>query len=369
MRAALSLLLLAASCSANTVFAASVPFDLASGRPVVELTVNDGGPYRFVFDTGCPGLIVGRSLVEEASLEIVGDTEVQSPLQGAPVAAQLARVPSIELGGARVTDLEAIVLDVPGLDAGVVGPSVFRGHGPLTLDFAEQTITIGGALGEAGSWLPFGESAPLLDAPVRIGDVVLDGHVDTGSPDVLAVPARLADRLPLTGPVRTVGRARTVDAEFEIRAAPIETSARVGDAEIPLSEVRIAELPVANLGTGGLLGLKLQIDWERERFALTGKAAPAPAAGPRTRVVAAGEGPRFGVRAAPSPDGTIEVVGTDPGSAAEAIGLLAGDRIVAINGKPTAQLERARIRQELAADGLELEVERDGKKLVLKRPS
>jgi S1-C subfamily serine protease len=123
---------------------------------------------------------------------------------------------------------------------------------------------------------------------------------------------------------------------------------------------------VANLGTAGLRGLTLHIDWDNNRFALTGRADPAPGH-PHLGAAPAGEGPRFGVRARPSDDGTIQVIGTDPGSPAESIGLLAGDRILAINGKPTTELGFALVREELAEPDLSLTVERDGESIRLQR--
>jgi predicted aspartyl protease len=351
--------------------AATAPFEVSTGRPMVQLTVNGEGPYPFVLDTGAPGLIVRPALVDKLGLEVVGTTQVNSPLGGTPVEARQMRVDSISLGGAAVTNLEAIVLDhlgKAGLGMGIIGPSLFREHGPLQLDFRGNTVTIGDDAKPAGAqtWLSFGESAPLLDVPVQIGELRIDGHIDTGSPGVLAIPSRFEDQLPLKGPVRTVGMARTVDAEFEIRAAPIETSVRVGDAEIPLREVHLAELPVANLGTAGLRGLSLHVDWENERFALTGVAEPV-AEQPPSHAVRAGGGPRFGVRARPTEDGAIQVVGTDPGSPAETIGLLPGDRIIAINGKATGELGHSQVRAELAKPGVELTVERDGEKIQVKR--
>jgi predicted aspartyl protease len=366
------LLVLVLLPAGGAALAATASFDVDSGRPIVQLTVNGKGPYPFVFDTGSPALLVSQSLVDELGLEVVGKDEVGSPLGGTPVEVDVVRVDSIALGGAAVGGLKAMVLDMGGhgLGKGIVGPVLFREHGPITMDFKSNTIALGDDASAAGieSWLPFGDSAPLLDILVRIGDVVIDGHVDTGNPDVLAVPTRFEESLPLSGPVRTISRARTVDAEFDIRSAPIDASARIGGVEIPLQEVRLAELPVANLGTAGLRGLQLHIDWDEERFALTGTSEPGTGPGPRrmVRQVSGGDGPRFGLRAMPSPDGSIQVAGTDPGSAAEAIGLLAGDRVIAVNGKPTRDLEHAQIRTELARADLELTIERDGEKLQLK---
>lgn len=341
--------------------AATAPFETSSGRPMVQLTVNGKGPYPFVLDTGAPSLIVRPALVEELGLEVTGKTEVNSPMGGTPVEVREVQVASIDLGGATVTGLEAIELShlgKAGLGMGIVGPAVFRDSGPMVLDFKANTVTIGedAKPGPVETWIPFGESAPLLDIPVQIGELLIDGHIDTGSPGVLAIPSGFEDKLPLSGPVRVLGMGRTVDAEFEIRSAPIEATVRVADAQIPVREVSFAPLPVANLGTGGLRGLNLYIDWEHERFALTGKAEP----------VARQARPRFGIRARPTEDGSIEVMGTEPGSPAEAIGLLAGDRIVAINGKSMGELGAA-VRAELSKPDTELTVERNGETIRLKR--
>ncbi len=376
--AALSLLLILT----GKALAETIPFDVSSGRPMVELMVNGQGPYPFVLDTGSPDLVVMKSLVDELGLEVVGSDELQSPMQGTPVPVDVVHVDSVGLGTITLGELEAPVLDMGqhGLGYGIVGPAMFRDQGSITLDFQNNSVSFGGgSRDDVRSWMPFGASAPLLDIPVYLGDLEIDGHLDTGNPGVLSVPNPLEGRLPLSGPVRTIGQARTVDAVFDIRAAPIETSARVGDAEIPLNQIMLSAIPVANLGTAGLRGLVLHIDWQAERFALTGKGdpAPGPLGGARAasstdgarRVVreAGGEGPRFGMRAGSSGGGPIEVLGTEPGSAAEAIGLLAGDRIVAINGRPTGDLEISAIRAELASADLALTVEREGERLTLTR--
>lgn len=365
------LLMLALLSAAHADDPVTATFEVDSGRPIVQLTVNGKGPYPFVFDTGSRALLVMKSLANELGLEFVREDELQSPASGTPMRVDVVAIDSIALGGFATGELTAMVLDMghQGLGMGIVGPVLFRDHGPMTIDFKNNTIVIGNdALpAEIDTWMPFGVSAPLLDAPVRIGNLVIDGHIDTGNPSVLSVPAEYETSLPLSGPIRTIGHARTVDAEFEIRGATIDASARIGDAEVPLRQILLSDLPVANLGTAGLRGTVLHIDWQGERFGLTGTAVTDTGPSLMRQRVVAGSGPRFGLMARPQPDGAIQVAGTEPGSTAEVIGLLAGDRIVAINGTPTGDLDHGRTRTELAREDLELTVERNGEEVVLKR--
>ena len=344
--------------------------------------VNGHGPYPFVFDTGSPALLVMQSLADELKLEVVDSDELVSPIGGTPLPVDVVKVESITLGGATTEDIEAFVLDMDGrgLGMGIVGPALFRDHGAMTIDFQHNTIGIGGPPPEGiATWMPFGDSAPLLDVPVRIGDTVVKGHLDTGSPGRVTLPYDFEDKLPLTGPGRTIGRGRTVDAEFEVRSAPIDAAASLGDAKIPLEQIEFSNNPAANVGTAAVRGLMLHIDWAEDRFALTGTAKPlsslrqrahsGPAETGSQRVVqaAGGKQPTFGMRAVPSSDGTIQVVRTDPGTAAEAIGLQEGDRIVALNGKSAGDLDRASVRSELMHPDLVLTVERDGETVQLQR--
>lgn len=278
----------AASGQAKPETALRAPFDLASGRPVVMMSVNGKGPYPFVFDTGAPGLLLMKSLADELALESVGVARVNSPAGGEPVEMNVVRIESIDVGGASAHDVRAQVMDFGDgrLGAGVVGPAMFRDYGRVALDFAANQLIIGGDVegADGARWIAFGPSAPLLDADIVIGEISMPAHIDTGAPHVLSVPHSYADRLPLAGPVTVIGMARTIDREFEIKSAPIAASARLGDAEIPLTDIRFFDIPFANLGSGGLRGLMLEIDWTGERFRLDGVATPVEPPPARVRV-------------------------------------------------------------------------------------
>ena len=165
-------LVVAGLAATGAPLAATAPFDVSTGRPMVALTVDGKGPYPFVLDTGAPGLMVRPELVDELGLEVLGKTQVNSPVGGTPVETQRVRVKSIDLGGTTVTDLEALVIDMGGaqLGMGVVGPAVFRRLGPAKLDFENDTFALGDDAKPVGveGWIPFGPSAPLLDG-TKIG--------------------------------------------------------------------------------------------------------------------------------------------------------------------------------------------------------
>ncbi len=283
-------LLSACSVADETVASvASVPFELSTGRPVVEMKINGQGPFNVVFDTGAPGITLMKHTAEQLGLEVIDTQLVGSPAGGTPVSAEVVLIDTIDLHGAVVSDRRATVLDFggPALGDGVIGPAVFEQFGRVALDFTAQKIEVGGNVTHGNAdWITFGPSAPILDAQLTIGVEKIPAHIDTGAPHVIAVPNALADKLPLTGPVVTVARARTIDREFEIKGAPIDVEAKLGQATVPLQQIQFHDLPFANIGSGALRGLTIEIDWLNQRFAIRGEATPVALQPRRVRVSA-----------------------------------------------------------------------------------
>ncbi len=251
------------------------PFDLSSGRPVVDITINGEGPYPFIFDTGATGAMMRTSLVEELGLSLAGRRSVNSPAGGEPVEVDTTSLGVITLGGAEARDVQAIIIDFGDPQqmgsVGVIGPDIFAAYGRVAYDFSRHSVEIGGALhhGEEAAWQDFSETSPLIEIPITVGEVTLPVHIDTGNPSTLSFPADRAAELPLTGPLRVVGQARTIDRVMEVQAAPIDTPAIIGDVAIPLTRIVTFPLPFANMGAAALDGLYLEIDWTRERMALS----------------------------------------------------------------------------------------------------
>jgi C-terminal processing protease CtpA/Prc len=118
-------------------------------------------------------------------------------------------------------------------------------------------------------------------------------------------------------------------------------------------QLSFSDLSIANVGFDLLRRFAVTIDVERRRVRLEeGQVAAGPSPARR----------RYGVRIQPSGSGDLEVAGRDPGSPAEKAGLLAGDRIVGVNGKPVGELSPGQIADMMHASPVSLVVERKGER-------
>src|SRR5262245_311086 len=186
----------------------SVPMESFGGRPVVSLKLEGKSPVPFVLDTGASGTGIAATLRKAQELSVIGRARVASPGSPTAVEADLVRIGLLEMGGARLSGLTTVALDMsgpfpgPGDPVGVLSASAFSGY-LLTIDYPGQRVTV--ATGD----LPAADGKTVFefDASRRIPGLALslagtsvDVDMDTGSPGGIALPAEYAERLPLAGP-------------------------------------------------------------------------------------------------------------------------------------------------------------------------
>ncbi|MEJ2507011.1 MAG: aspartyl protease family protein, partial [Ignavibacteriaceae bacterium] len=56
----------------------TVPLDLSTQRPILELMINGTGPYRFIFDTGSSTNVIDQEIADKLSLEVIGEDSLQT---------------------------------------------------------------------------------------------------------------------------------------------------------------------------------------------------------------------------------------------------------------------------------------------------
>jgi hypothetical protein len=126
--------------------AAPVPFELLkTGHMAVMVKINGKGPYRLIFDTGAPITLLTNKVAREAGLT-KGRSRPTFSLFGTMGE---VKVKTMEIGGQKAEDLDAIVMDHPAVAAmaqalgpleGIVGFPFFARF-KMTLDYQAKTMT------------------------------------------------------------------------------------------------------------------------------------------------------------------------------------------------------------------------------------
>jgi hypothetical protein len=120
---------------------------LKSGHMAVQVKVNGKGPFRLVFDTGAPMMLVTTRLAKEAG---VIKKDAKAPglglfnFMGTPVA-----IKEFEMGGLKAQDVQTMVMDHPTVAAmesffgridGIVGFPFFARY-RMTIDYQAKEMT------------------------------------------------------------------------------------------------------------------------------------------------------------------------------------------------------------------------------------
>ena len=347
----------------------TTPMGMDFKKPAIEVTINGRGPFKLLVDTGAsPALILNADLAAELGLERIGTGHVGDPSNPRAVEVALHPVQSFTIGGATFSDFTAIAWDrstlYSGDDAprGVVGFPLF--HDVLvTFDYPGSQMRLAkGNLERGDHVVPFTSPMGVPEVPIEIGGKQYDAHLDSGSMAALMLPLELQDEVPIDGPPKEVGRARTVNSEFAIYTADFsgKTSIAGHPIETPtLSFVEIISSP--NVGSQVLSNFAITFDQRKSlaRFELpTGTTA-------RVKRQRGGLGIQLGRR-----ENNYVVMGTVPDSPADAADLKEGDQLVAVNGKRIADLPPGDMATEMRRNVVVLTVDRNGKShdVTLERP-
>jgi hypothetical protein len=124
----------------------TVPFELLkSGHMAVQVKVNGKGPFRLIFDTGAPTSLLNTRVAREAKLATNAPA-----LPGFGTVGEV-KVKTLEVGGQKVEDVAAIVMDHPTVELigqklgkrvdGLVGFPFFARF-KMTIDYEKKTMTL-----------------------------------------------------------------------------------------------------------------------------------------------------------------------------------------------------------------------------------
>jgi Aspartyl protease len=260
----------------------SMPLQWSRGIPVVELKINGKGPFRFFFDTGAQGSVLGLDLAKELELPVLGDARVASP-GGKGVPAQNVRMDKIELGGATLRNLSALAFDRSVLGTGqdhprgVFSAKSFPGY-LVTMDYPKERLVIrSGELpaADGAAIFAYGPNQRLPELKLDVAGHEVTLHMDSGASGGLTLPWEMADHLPLEAKPVEVGRGRRVDQEVIIYGAKLKGDVKIGKFVLHNPDLRFQKLPGATgqVGNGILRKFAVTLDSKNSRIRLEEVAA------------------------------------------------------------------------------------------------
>jgi membrane-associated protease RseP (regulator of RpoE activity) len=125
----------------------AVPFELLPTKHIaVQVRINGKGPYRVIFDTGAPVLLLGSRAAKESGVLGGG---APAPIFGMLGGTGQFSIKKLELGALVAKDISTVVMDHPAIEVlssvfgpleGIVGFPFFARY-KMTIDYQKQELT------------------------------------------------------------------------------------------------------------------------------------------------------------------------------------------------------------------------------------
>ncbi|HXM47275.1 MAG TPA: aspartyl protease family protein [Pyrinomonadaceae bacterium] len=370
---------------ANVQFAAgrsalNIPFEFEFNQIVLLVRVNDSAPIKFLFDTGAGISIL--SARRGASLKLKQVDTVKATGVGGSLEGSLASGVSLSVPGVAVLNqrLAVLPLNVPFCEGknieGIIGYDFIK---EFVVEINYETRTL--SLFEPSNYQYKGhgevfplimKGTPRIHAQIGVpGKPAIEGlfEIDTGSDGVLTINSPFVNRQKLvsalTAQVANIerglgGESKRIDARLGYM--------QLGSFKINAPLVGLSIDTVGSMAAGdndGPIGneimrrFKVTIDYSRQRMMLEPNSSLSdPYESDMSGIVIDAEGKNCRIF-------KVEDI-TEQSPAAES-GILAGDEIVAVDGRPANQFTSARIEKLLMQDGAvrSLTLRRDGKVRVV----
>lgn len=336
-----------------------LPMDTSTRHPIVEVTIDDQGPFRFVVDSGAGGTLIDDDLAKKLTLKSIGKAMAGDASGNAAKEMPLVMVERIGIGSARffdsiaiIGDLDAVLQDQQDGADGVLGFNTFADC-LVTFDYPNGKLIL-----EKGSLPPadgrhileFVDDHHIPSVTLNITGVEVAVTLDTGAAIAGTLAAELEGKVRTIRPPRPTGKTRRMNSAVDQREARIDGSVMLGRHEI--------QQPVFSfMGERSVLGYHVF-----KHFAITFDQKAKTVRFARSGTAPITIEPRYtaGFGAKPTPDGRVVWYALDGLPAAQA-GLKEGDLIVAANGKPTADYDLSQWRTMFEKPGMVvLDVRRDG---------
>lgn len=338
-----------------------LPLVKNSTHPKVVVDVGDGEHYEFIVDTGAGVNVIDSSIAESQGYEVVGEMEIGAP-GGPQIPGKIVRVPLIRVGDATIENAEFVTMDVigfsGGMTQGVIGIGTFSDHlVEYYIRGGQITVSKGSLSADKVGVIPYDGSKGQIEIEVDVAGTIVPTHIDTGSMGGLMLPGEMAASLPLIEAPMSGGKARLVGGERDISHAQL--AGNIQFAGLKYENLTVSFMTPSsgsgNIG-GRILGqLVVSIDQKNHLIGFEKRLHD-------KAVVKTDKRRRLGIQFSGRSNIDSMTIGrVDEGSLGEKAGLLAGDALLTINGKPVGDYGMPALAALFGgSEALRIEVEREG---------
>ncbi len=233
----------------------------------VDATVNGGGPFRFIVDTGAAISVVSSQLGNQ--LPDGGLTLTAAGIGGTTDSVSTVQINSLGIGNMTFQGFLAAVIDIPlfqGLQVdGIIGLPVFRSL-TMRIDYPRKTLRVQNAvLGPDSCNVPFtgGDfeadgSFSVMTINVNVAGNNVPVIVDSGSDGFLGLPNTYSS-LPFTGPL-TNSTAAGVAGNENVQIGILNGNVIVGCHSYPNPQIDLGTSNISNLGSAGWQSMIFFVD-------------------------------------------------------------------------------------------------------------
>ncbi len=245
-----------------------LPISYRNGsNPIIPVMINGKGPFRFMFDTGSPGLIkVDESVAQQLNMTVVDSVRADDGSRKNLRVFPVVQLETVQLGNYQIRHPRAMVRNYnlkKGTDRidGVIGVSYFP-EVCVEVNFGTNLLTISNVtLEKDEDAFSINMNNGVPQAKVSIGSKEVAAVFDTGNMGLFTLHSSQISKDMMIGDPVVVGTARTVNNEFEVRQVQLKDNVRLGNLSFERPTVVINDLlPQANLGMGFLRQMDIAFD-------------------------------------------------------------------------------------------------------------
>jgi len=243
----------------------TIPLDLSTQRPVLELMINDTGPYKFIFDTGSSTNVIDQELANKLGLEVIGEDPLQTPGSDNKLMSKRVLVSKIALSGIEIS--EEVVMNTVAIRNlvsvdGVLSPNALSDY-LITLDYPNSELILSSdELNTADKdVIAFIQKNNTINFNVFVNGNELEAHLDSGNPGGIDLPLSIKDKLNFKREPAEDGIINTPVASFKKWSAILDGDIKIGDVNYTNPDVNlIGGFQFVNLGYHIIKDLRITID-------------------------------------------------------------------------------------------------------------